>query len=253
MPRFELIDQLQDVVGDLVVDAFLVAGDRLWSYLCDDPRCCPPEGIRLDPQSPGALALAAAYALAGKGVLPDREAVVRSIDYVGDPAATTTMTALIVAARRRHDQETLTERRLAVRTLVSRLSAARRDPRATVSDDDAADLAALCDDVVVRDEILIRCRKPRRRSVLVRLLTDVARRIPPPYDAPICSSLGWAAYAAGEGVVANVAIDRALRTDPEYSLALLIGDALQRQVPPWVLDDVMKGAARDLRGRSAAG
>ena len=55
------------------------------------------------------------------------------------------------------------------------------------------------------------------------------------------------------GVITNVALDRALATDPDYSLALLTADALQRQVPPWVLEEVMRGAARDLRGRSAAG
>ena len=119
--------------------------------------------------------------------------------------------------------------------------------------EDAADLVALCDDVVVRDEVLIRCRKPRRRQAIVRVLLDVARRVPPPHDASICASLAWAAYAAGDGVVANVAVDRALGSDPTYSLALLIGDALQRQVPPWVLEEVMRGAARDLQGRSAAG
>ena len=85
MPHRDLVDRLHCLLGDLMVDAFLVTGDRLWSYLCADPGCCPPAGRQLDFQSRGALALASAYALAGKGVLPDREAVVQSVAYFGGP------------------------------------------------------------------------------------------------------------------------------------------------------------------------
>jgi hypothetical protein len=66
----------------------------------------------------------------------------------------------------------------------------------------------------------------------------------------VCAALAWISYAAGDGVVANVAVDRALATDPHYSLAGLIDDALTRQVPPHLLEDVMHEAARDLRRRA---
>jgi hypothetical protein len=253
MPRRDLVDCLQDLLNDLLVDAFLLAGDRLWSYLCTDPRCCPPSGRRLDPHSSGALALASANALAGRGVLPDRDAVVRSIDYAGGVTSREEMNVLLGAARRRRGSQDLAERRLAVRQLLSRLSAASQDPRFVVGAEDAADLTTLCDDVVVRDEVLIRCAEQRRRQLIMRVLIGVVRQVPAPHDAAVCASLAWAAYAGGDGVVANVAIERGLRSDPGYSLALLICDALQRQVPPALLEEVMRGAARDLSGRSAAG
>jgi hypothetical protein len=39
-------------------------------------------------------------------------------------------------------------------------------------------------------------------------------------------------YIHGNGLVAMTALERALKSDPEYSLALLLEEALMRQVPP---------------------
>ncbi|HVE74303.1 MAG TPA: DUF4192 family protein, partial [Mycobacteriales bacterium] len=72
----------------------------------------------------------------------------------------------------------------------------------------------------------------RRGDALRSLLTDLCRATVPPYDAPVCTLLGWVGYAAGEGAVANVAVDRALASEPTYSLALLLREFLHHQVPP---------------------
>jgi hypothetical protein len=227
-------------------------GDRWWSYRCDDPTCCPAAGGLIDRRSSGATALAAAYALAGHAVLPSRDAVVASLEFHGDETAAERMRKIVAAAMTRHADQPQTERRLAVRTLASRLSAERIDPRHRIDDIDAGELAALFHDVMVRDEILVRALKPRRRAALLQILVEVVRRIPPPFDPPVCATLAWIAYAGGDGVVANVALDRALATDPEYPLGRLIGDALDRQVPPWLLEEVMRSAARDLRATATA-
>jgi len=253
LPHGGLIELLLDRTRDRALDVLLVAGGRWWSYLCEDSRCCGAAGTPIDERSPGATAIAAAYALAGQAVLPDRGAVVRSIAYDGSVDDAVAMADRIEAARERHAEQSRPVRRLAVRTLVGRLSAALADPRKTISAADIAELAALCNDVVVRDEVLIRARKRRRRLALLRVLREVVRGVPPPYDAPLCATLAWVAYAEGEGVVANVALDRVFASDPDYSLALLIADALERQVPPSALEEVMRGAARDLRGRCEAG
>jgi hypothetical protein len=62
--------------------------------------------------------------------------------------------------------------------------------------------------------------------------------MPAPYDAPAAAMLGWVAYAEGSGVLAAAALERALATDPGYSLALLLSDGLNRQVPPAALRSV---------------
>jgi hypothetical protein len=203
--------------------------------------------------SPGATAMAAAYALNGAGVLPSREAVVASIAYAGDDEHRQKMHELLAVADVRRLYERRGERRAAVRALITRMCSAASDPHHVIADADVADLAILCDDVIVRDEVLVRALKPRRRASLQRVLTAVVQRLPPPEDAPLCSVLAWVAYVGGDGAVANVALDRAFASDPEYSLAHLIADSLDRQVAPTMLEDVMRGAARDLKHRREAG
>jgi hypothetical protein len=251
LPYRELLDALAGGLRELVLDVLLVCDGRWWSVLCDDPQCCGPAGTPIDLASRGATAIAAAYALIGQGVLPDREALVRSLRYDGrDPAA---MVERLEAARDRHSRQRRKTRQRAVRALVNRLTAELADPRGSVSDDDAAELAALCEDVIVRDEVLVYALTAERRDLLLRVLHSAVGRIPPPEDVAICATLAWVSYAAGDGAVANIALDRTLATDPTYSLALLIMDALDRQVPPDVLQDVMREAARDLRRRHSVG
>lgn len=253
LPHLDLVGELVAHMGDLLHDVVLTNGERWWSYLCADLDCCSPVGTPVNRQSPAATAIAAAYALAGQGPLPDRAAVVRSIAFDHERGEPDGVHSLITISRRRYREMSRNDRRAAVRVLLRELATSLADPHQTISLRAAAELTALCDDVVVRDEVLVRARKPRRRAPLLRVLCEVARMIPPPDDAAVCTALAWVAYASGNGVLANVALDRAFATDADYPLARLIGDALERQVPPWVLEDVMRGAERDLRGRSAAG
>jgi Domain of unknown function (DUF4192) len=51
-------------------------GGRYWSVLCDDPRCCPPEGRQFDPCSHPAAAM---MTKAGLQALPDRAALARTL------------------------------------------------------------------------------------------------------------------------------------------------------------------------------
>src|SRR5690349_17431804 len=53
LARAELVDELcsrlkEELPALRVTEAALVRGGRFWSYLCDDPRCCPPEGTPVD-------------------------------------------------------------------------------------------------------------------------------------------------------------------------------------------------------------
>ena len=57
---------------DIVLrDALLVRGGRWWSYRCDDPGCCPSDGTEI----PVDTEIAAAHALAGRSLLPSRDAL----------------------------------------------------------------------------------------------------------------------------------------------------------------------------------
>ena len=51
----------------------------------------------------------------------------------------------------------------------------------------------------------------------------------------MCTVLGWVAYACGQGALAAVAVDRALRVEPGYSMALLLEHAMDQMIPPEVV------------------
>jgi hypothetical protein len=259
LPHAAIANALIDDVGGVISDVVLTNGDRWWSYRCDDACCGGPAGVLIDPATPGATAVAAAYALAGQGVLPNRQAVVESVALeVNDVEAASTRVRISVLDAR-HCWTSQGERRVIVGRLIARLMDRLTDPRGAITTDEVAELAALCRDPVVRDEVLIRAADAVSRERLLPVLREVVRRVPPPFDAPVCAMLAWTAYADGDGVVANVAVERSLTTDPDYSLARLITDALYRQIPPRMLEAVMRGAAhdlgyrRDFGGRDEAG
>jgi hypothetical protein len=253
LPYTPLVDALSDQLDDLLLGAFVTCEGRWWSYRCDDPCCDPLTGTPIDLAGAEATAVAAAYALAGQGVLPDRAAVVRSIALDLSAAEATEMRGRIATFTRQYDGTSQLARRAVVRALTERLTSVLVDPRGTITADDAAEFVALCDDVVVRDEVLIAAVGRTARERLLPVLRAVVRQVPPPRDAPVCAMLAWVSYAHGDGVVANVAVERSLATDADYSLAGLIVDAIYHQVPPRMLEEVMRGAARDLQDRSAAG
>ncbi len=252
LPYGDLVDVLYADPRLRIVEAVLVSGRRWWSYLCDDPMCCPAAGRPLDETSDVATALSAAFALAGSRVLAGRGALVDLIAV--DPAIEVDAADReLAAARRRVAAMQPAERVSSMRALVDRLVDRLADPRAAVTDSEVAELAALFHDVSARDDVLVQAVPPARRDGILRLLRTAVRRVPPPHDAPLCTALAWFAYADGDGTSANIALDRALDSDAEYSLALLIEASLERQLPPAALVEVMEGAARVLNARDAAG
>ena len=60
-------------------EALRVEDDRFWSYLCEDLRCCPPEGTFVDVK---ANPVAAAAIAAGLVALPDREELARTLEPI---------------------------------------------------------------------------------------------------------------------------------------------------------------------------
>jgi hypothetical protein len=48
---------------------------------------------------------------------------------------------------------------------------------------------------------------------------------------PACP-LAFCAWQSGDGALANVALDRSLADNPDYSMALLLRDALDSGAPP---------------------
>ncbi|MDT7544947.1 MAG: hypothetical protein QOE99_1057 [Actinomycetota bacterium] len=223
-----LVDAIEDVHP--VSEALLVRDGRWWSYLCSGASCCPSEGTPLeDAASPALELLATECTLKGRAVLASREELVASIappqllaavvaEQRLDAAAESFVTAL-AEPRAATEAALASARRL--------LDAGCDEPVGPAA---AADFAMALHLKAVRDEIATWGLD--RADDLLGLLIQVARQVVPPYDAPICTLLAWISYAEGNGALANVALDRALDTDPDYTMAGLLRQALDTQMAP---------------------
>jgi hypothetical protein len=247
----EAVTAALGAAGVGVHEALLVRAGRWWSYQCSNPRCCPAEGVPLDAtESPVVSLLQATDAYDGRVVLPSRDDLVASLEPPGFLAAAAARQSLAAA------DETAAARILdlgvpAVRTgAVADFRAAVRaavDPREQRGDALVAQLAVSLQDVVVRDEVLTwALAEP---EPLLRVLHDLAGRTVAPYDVPVCTMLAIVAWLRGDGGLANVALDRAWRGDPTYSLAALVREGLHQQLPPSVVRDWLRSTQRALRPR----
>ena len=106
----------------------------------------------------------------------------------------------------------------------------RQRDEGQLDDDEVAWLAALLDHLPVRDDAWAAI--DRDPALHVRLWTEVVRRAEPRWCAAPAALLGFAAWQAGDGIVASMAVDRALTADPDYALAQLLSEVLAGGLPP---------------------
>ena len=214
-----------------------VEDGRYWSYLCENPECCPAEGVPFDLQANPA---AAALTVAGLVAYPDRAALAGTLAPVTGAAARSMERATSAALQRAASltgQASGTgggpPRRLvdAGRRAVQEAIGTYRDGGRLLADEPLAWLTVVLAHLAVRDDAWSRM-DPGFRDAHVRLWTDVVRRARPAFLPAPASLLAFTAWQSGEGALANIAIDRALAADPGYSLARLLRDIMDAGVPP---------------------
>jgi hypothetical protein len=237
--------------GIALRDLLRVQDGRYFSYLCTNPGCCPPDGVRFDVSGHPAVA---ALTAAGMPARPDRASLAASLAPLTGPAA---------ASMRRATERALLRTEELIASSWAPGNAPSRAPESTPSPapgslwpvveagreavrsaiciyrhggqitdhDQLAWLSVTVADLRVRDDAWARM-DPRHRAEHRRLWTDVVRHACEPYVPAPASLLAFTAWQSGEGAVANVAIERALAADPEYSMAHLLGQALDAGLPP---------------------
>ncbi|MCW3820380.1 DUF4192 domain-containing protein, partial [Micromonospora sp. DR5-3] len=216
--------------GITVFDALRVTDGRYHSYQCQDPHCCPPDGVPFDPHY-GPTAVHAV--VAGQTALPDRAALVASV-------APTSSAGMAVASRRAQERAFTTQthggRAALIRAGKKAVDEAfaRYAADAVLTDDEVAWLAVLLADIAVRDHA---GETTGDQPCHLALWTDLTRRADSTYAAAPASLLALTAWRQGQGALASVALDRALTADPHYRLARLIDHALRHGIPPAALND----------------
>ena len=226
--------------GIELTEVLRAEGDRYWSYVCSNPSCCPPEGTPFD------LAghpIARAFAASGRRVLASRQELAAMIA----PADGDQATAMRLATRKverqltaRVGQPTRVSQRIARRRLVAAVGQpmtvdAIRRYRAgdALGPELAAWLTVALRELRVRDDAWARML-PEYNAEHTRLWTDLTRLAQPGYVAAPASLLAFVAWQAGDGALANVALDRALTDNGRYSMARLLRRALDSGAPPSV-------------------
>jgi hypothetical protein len=222
--------------GITLRDLLRVEDGRYWSYACQDPRCCPPEGVAFDGLAhPAAAALTAA----GLDARPDRASLAGTLTPLTGLAAESMSQAMQRALRRAEELIAAAAGDTdAMRPVADAGRAAVRDAIGTYRDggritdhDQMAWLAVTLADLRVRDDAWARM-DPRHRAAHRRLWIDVVRCAAESYVPAPASLLAFTAWQSGEGALANIAIERALAADPGYSMAHLIGQAVDAGLPP---------------------
>jgi len=215
-----------------------VENGRYWSYLCGNVNCCPPEGTPFDyPSNP----VAAAMTVAGLAAYPDRAALVSTLAPVTGEAAQAMDRAIERACEQEQALVGQAEReghgnplRFAInegRRVVREAIARYRGGDAITDADAFARLAVSLVHLPVRDDAWARML-PEHREAHLRLWADIVRRASGPWLPAPASLLAFTAWQSGDGTLANVALDRALAADPDYSMARLLRDILAAGVPP---------------------
>jgi hypothetical protein len=215
-----------------------VEDGRFWSYLCANPACCPADGTVFDyPSHPAA----AAMTVAGLAAYPDRDAVAATLAPLTGAAAWSMDQAIERACVKAQSLMDRAQRKGPGNPLRLVISQGRRAVREAVGvyrgggritdADTFAWLAVSLVHLAVRDDAWARM-VPENRQAHLALWADIVRRADGPWLPAPASLLAFTAWQAGDGALANIALDRALAADPGYSMALLLRDILAAGVPP---------------------
>ena len=242
-----LVDAMQRRLSEADVEvreAVCCDGSRYWSYLCDNEECCPSAGSSYEVESTSTMANAV---FNGVEVLPDRESLERRFEPVegarhDDMEAATQQVVEEIAkahgiflggervADRYHQGKTalLQAGEAYVEPLLADLDPSLAE---TLDDDMAARLMVWTRLLAVRDLAWSFITDTNARDHLA-LWTAVAQRAVSPFEpAPLCLA-SFCAWLAGDGAQAACAASRATEVAPDYTLAHLITDLLERCVPP---------------------
>ncbi len=235
-PLADLLRRELPQAGIAVRELLRAESGRYWSYLCQEPSCCPADGVPFDVGThpaarelsavggtvhPNRAALAATLATLPAAAAPMRRATDRALSRAGDMVAAAAASGgaagrLLIPAGR---------------DAVAEAIACYRDGRRITDWDQLAWLSVTLADLRVRDDAWARM-DPAFSAPHQRLWTDLVRRARPEYVPAPASLLAFTAWQVGAGALAVAALDRALAADPRYSMALLLAEAIQAGLPP---------------------
>jgi hypothetical protein len=181
---------------------------------------------------PSASPLAAAAVLEGRRLYP-RRADLQAVIAVDDPARSA---ELAVAVRRQADMREAAHRvdpaGCSGRDVENAIAAAARVAGGqSLSDAELAELGCALNDVQVRD-MLYALAVGENAGEAESLWAVLARTLPQPWRVEALVLLAFSAYARGDGPLAGVSLEAALRCEPDHRMAGMLDMALQSGLRP---------------------
>ncbi len=236
LPHHDLVWEMCRALSRLDVpaaDPVLVRDGRWWSYDCPDPCCAPGAGT---PLPAGVTELEVASIATGSVVESAREDLVARIAPPLDQdrgAMAAVCTRIAVECSATILDTGLVSLALESWSAVTAAAARCRPgaPAARLTDEEVARVVCGLRDGVLRDRAL-NLALGDEPAAAEQLWTECTRRAPAPLDAAPATLLAVSAWLRGDGAMANVALDRALTSDPGYGLARLLSQALAACVTP---------------------
>ncbi|MGH3937893.1 MAG: DUF4192 domain-containing protein [Pseudonocardiaceae bacterium] len=235
----DVVDEVLRRAGLPVVHAAWVAatvGGAPWRCY-DDPLCA---GTLADPAT---TPLAAAAVAAGAVTFGNREELAALL--AGDDPATLRRRALLLrTADADHPMSAdLRARRFA---RLEELHQQAAQGQLELSDRTVTEVASALCDHRVRDACLTWCTGPDAAAG-ERLWLALVRGTPAPERAEPAALLALTAYLRGDGALAGLALEVALRACPDHSLSGLLRAALDGGLPPEMLRTVADDASGAVR------
>jgi hypothetical protein len=231
--------------GIPVRDAFLVRRGRWWSYDCPHPCCDPDVGT---PLPDGVTPLQAASVATGQVVARSREELEARIASSAERGGAAMAAAVLqvstecsVRALEAGPEALVAESWAAVIDAVARHGAPA--PVTRLADREVVRVCWGMGDPDIRDRAL-QLAVSDDAAAAEALWVECVRRVPAPLDAVPAALLAVHAWLRGDGAMANVAVDRALLSDPGYLFAHTLRDGLAACVRPDVLRAVIAGDSR---------
>ena len=183
-------------------------------------------------EDPYASPLAVAAVLDGRR-LYGRRADLAAVVAIADPDRTAALAAAMGACVQRRDTDWLADPNGRGRRDVEHAMAAAERVAAGggLTDEEIAELAVALTDVAVRDT-LYALAVGAQGAAAESLWGLLARTLPDPWRSEALVLLAFSAYARGDGPLAGVSLEAALRCDPEHRMAGMLDTALQSGMRP---------------------
>jgi hypothetical protein len=183
---------------------------------------------------PSASPLAAAAVLDGRRLYARRAELQEVIDVI-DPARTDTLAEVIDGVKPCQAERQDDAARADIKATIA--AAARVADAAQLGDDELARLAWALTDIRVRDT-LYALAVGENAEQAESLWAVLSRTLPEPWRVEALVLLAFSAYARGDGPLAGVSLEAALRGDPTHRMAGMLDTALQSGMRPEQIRDL---------------